>query len=144
MKDLQITSDPAVEQVFDQYPVHVRPKMEGLRILVRETAREMEGVGQLEETLRWGEPSFITKKGSTLRMDWKAKQPDRYALYFKCTSKLVPSFRMAYQDIFTFEGTRAIVFQLDDKVPKEELKQCIRAALAYHKVKHLPLLGLGL
>ncbi|GGF22527.1 DUF1801 domain-containing protein [Echinicola rosea] len=143
MKDLQLVTDPAVEQVYSKYPDHVKPKMVELRMLVRETAREMENVGKLEETLRWGEPSFITKVGSTLRMDWKAKQPDQYALYFKCTSKLVPSFKMAYQDVFMFEGTRAIVFQMDDSIPKVTLKKCIGAALTYHKVKHLPLLGLG-
>ena len=143
MQALQISTDPGVVQVFDQYSQAVKPKMEALRALVRETAEELDGIGALEETLRWGEPSFITKKGSTLRMDWKQKQPDQYALYFKCTSKLVPSFKMAYPGVFTFEGTRAMVFSLEEALPKETLKKCIAAALTYHKVKHLPMLGLS-
>ena len=74
-------------------------------------------------------------------MDWKEKKPDQVALYFKCTSKLVPTFKELYKDTFAFEDNRAIVFKLDDKLPEAELKQCISMALKYHKLKHLPLLG---
>ena len=41
---------------------------------------------ELEETLKWGEPSYLVKKGSTIRMDWKSKAPNQYAMYFKCTN----------------------------------------------------------
>ncbi len=47
-----------------------------LRHLVLETASETEGVNKLEETLKWGEPSYLTKNGSTIRMDWKKSKPD--------------------------------------------------------------------
>jgi hypothetical protein len=82
------------------------------------------------------------KKGSTIRIDWKKNKPDQYAVFFKCTSKLVPTFREVYHDLFKYEGNRAIIFQLDDKIPEAELKKCISVGLTYHKVKHLPLLGL--
>lgn len=115
--------------------------MEKLRELVLEAASEVDSLENLEETLKWGEPSYLTKHGSTVRMDWKEKKPDQYAMYFKCTSKLVPTFKELYQDTFTFEGDRAIIFKLDEKIPKNELKHCIKLALNYHKVKHLLLLG---
>lgn len=142
MKALHIQANPEVEVVFSNYPDFVKAKMEALRQLVLEVAEEVEQITTLEETLKWGEPSYLAKKGSTLRMDWKSKTPNQYALYFKCTSQLVPSFRTVFKDLFTFEKNRAIVFQLDDKLPQAELKQCIRATLTYHSVKHLPLLGL--
>ncbi len=138
---MTITTDPAVEAVFDKYPPAILPKLSKLRDLVREVAAEAKMITALEETLKWGEPSFLTKKGSTVRMDWKPKTPDQYAMYFKCTSKLVPTFKQLYGDLFTFEGNRAIVFQLDEEVPETALKQCISLALNYHRVKHLPLLG---
>lgn len=140
---MEILTNPDVEVVFDRYPDHVRDKILTLRTMIRETASELAKVSHLEETLRWGEPSFITKKGSTIRIDWKEKTPDQYAIYFKCTSRLVDTFRMTYTDLFRFEGSRAIVFQLEEQVPKTELKQCIKAALTYHQVKHLPSLGIS-
>ena len=60
---------------FDQYPDKVRIKMLALRKLVIDTSLETEGINKLEETFKWGEPCYITKKGITLRMDWKPKNP---------------------------------------------------------------------
>lgn len=142
MTNLQIHTNPEVELVFTNYPDLVRTKMFALRELVIETAREIEELAKLEETLKWGEPSYLTKNGSTLRMDWKSKNPNQYAMYFKCTSRLVETFKLIFKDKFTYEGKRAIVFKIEDKIPKEDLKQCIKAALTYHKVKHLPTLGI--
>ncbi|MEL6868093.1 MAG: DUF1801 domain-containing protein [Bacteroidota bacterium] len=142
MKQLQVNSDPKVKAVFDQYPAVARKKMNQLRTLVLETARELAEVETLEETLKWGEPSYISRHGSTLRMDWKAKKPNQYAMYFSCSSQLVPTFRLLYPQLFEYEGKRAIVFSMDAEVPHLELKRCIAAALMYHKVKQLPMLGM--
>ncbi len=138
---MELTTDSRVNEVFKNYPKAVKSKMLHLRDLVLSTASETDGVEKLEETLKWGEPSYVTKSGSTLRMDWKEKNPEQYAVYFKCTSKLVPTFKTVYKDKFKFEKNRAIVFNLNEMIPEDELKQCIAMALTYHKIKHLPLLG---
>lgn len=142
MGKLKVTTNPAVDEVFARYPDVVRRKMQYLRKLVIETAKETPDITALEETLKWGEPSFVTKTGSTLRMDWKEKTPDQYALYFQCTSRLVETFRLVFKDTFQYEGKRAIVFQLEQKIPVAGLKKCIRATLLYHNVKHLITLGI--
>lgn len=142
MSRLEIKTNPKVEEMFANYPDFVRDKMQYLRELVIETAEETEGVTKLEETLKWGEPSFVTKNGSTLRMDWKEKTPDQYAMYFQCTSRLVDTFRMVYHHKFKYEGNRSIVFHINQKIPVLELKECIKAALTYHKIKHLITLGI--
>ncbi len=142
MGNLKLITSPKVDAVFANYPEYVRNKMQSLRELVIETAEETEGVHKLEETLKWGEPSFVTKDGSTLRMDWKEQTPDQYAMYFHCTSRLVDTFRLVFNHKFQYEGKRAIVFQLNQKIPKAELKECIKAALTYHKVKELITLGI--
>ena len=142
MKNLQIKTNPEVEMVFNKYPDSIRKKMLDLRALIIATATEIHDITSLEETLRWGEPSYLTKYGSTIRMDWKPKNPDQYAMYFQCTSRLVPTFKIFFKNTFEFEGKRAIIFQIEDKVPKEELQYCIKAALMYHKVKNQPTLGL--
>ncbi|NNK11094.1 MAG: DUF1801 domain-containing protein [Flavobacteriaceae bacterium] len=142
MNNLKVKTNPEVELVFANYPEKVRERLSGLRELIIETAGELDGVSTLEETLKWGEPSYITKQGSTLRIDWKSKAPDQYAMYFKCTSRLVETFRIVFKDKFDFEGNRAIVFQMDEQIPRSELKECIKTTLTYHKVKKLPSLGL--
>ena len=132
--------NPAVARVFSGYPQSIRWKMMRVRQLVLDTASETEGVNALEETLKWGEPSYLTTGGSTLRIDWKAKAPDQYAMYFNCNTSLV-TFKGLYGDLFTFEGNRAIVFAENDELPVDELKHCVSLALTYHRVKRLPLLG---
>ncbi len=140
MEKIQLNTNARVEKVFASYPDFVRDKMQYLRKLVIDTAEETEGIKILEETLKWGEPSFVTKDGSTLRMDWKENTPNQYAMYFQCTSRLVDTFRLVFDQKFQYEGKRAIIFQLDQEIPEKELKECIKASLRYHKVKgHLTL-----
>ncbi|BFP42104.1 DUF1801 domain-containing protein [Flavobacteriaceae bacterium GF1] len=137
-----LKTNAKVQEVFNNYPERVRGKMENLRMLILDTARNTKGIMELEETLRWGEPSYVAKNGSTLRIDWKSRSPDQYAMYFQCTSRLIDTFRLVFGNTFQYEGKRAIVFRLDQKIPVEELKGCIRAALKYHEVKHLMTLGI--
>ena len=66
------------------------------RQLVLETASETEGVDTLEETLKLGQPSYLTKGGSTLRTDWKVKAPEQYAIYSYCNTSLVATFKEVY------------------------------------------------
>ena len=142
MKDLYIKTNPEVELVFDNYHETVRNKMLALRNLIIETAKETDQIKNIEETLKWGEPSYLTKNGSTIRIDWKPKSPDQYAMYFQCTSRLVETFKIIFKNTFDFEGKRAIIFPIGNEIPATELKHCIKAALTYHKVKHLPTLGI--
>ena len=142
MNNLVINTDPSFEARMNAYPAPIKKRMARLRQLVLEVAEELESVHELHETTKWEEPSFVTKKGSTLRMDWKEKTPDQYAVYFKCTSKLVESFKKVYGDTFKYEKNRAILFGVEEKIPARELKACIGATLQYHLVKTNPLLGL--
>ena len=137
-----LTTHPNVQSVFTSYPTHIRPKLEFLRSLIIEEAKSVGTIAHLEETLKWGEPSYLTKKGSTIRIDFKEKTPGQYAMYFKCTSKLIPTFKEVFGDTFSYEKNRAIIFKLDEEIPRDELRTCIRLALTYHTKKHLPFLGL--
>jgi hypothetical protein len=131
-----------IKMVLKDYPTQARKKITELRELIFEAAAETNDVGPIEETLKWGEPSYIAKYGSTIRVDWKEKAPDAVSIYFKCTSLLVPIFKKIFKDDFKYEKNRAIYFKLDEKLPKRKLKKCITAALLYHKVKNEPNLGI--
>jgi hypothetical protein len=111
-----------------------------LREMIFETAVSLEGVGEIEETLKWGEPSYLTpetKSGSTIRIAWKEAQGEQYSMFFKCTANLVPAFKERFPEAFNFGGDRRIDFDLDDEVPVTALKQCIGLALTYHRNKKL-------
>ncbi len=141
MGKLSINQDPRILVKFESYPKYVRDKLNQLRNLIIETASELDSVAEIEETLKWGELSYIAKKGSTIRIDWKPKSPQQYALYFNCNSRLVETYRAVYGDLFTYQKNRAIVFQIDDYIPAKELKECLAMALQYHEVKNKVYLG---
>ncbi|MBW2565203.1 MAG: DUF1801 domain-containing protein [Deltaproteobacteria bacterium] len=133
-------NNPEVAAVFKSYPKKIRAKLMFLRQLILEIASVTEGVGELEETLKWGEPSYLTpktKSGSTIRIDWKKTQEEQYAMYFKCTANLVIAFKERYPTEFKYGGNRSIIFKIDDEIPVKELKSCISLALTYHLNKKL-------
>jgi hypothetical protein len=132
--------DSKVGNVFKAYPPPVRKNVLQIRADLLATAAEYD-LGEVEETLKWGEPSYLVKKGSTVRIAWTPKKPDSYGVYFNCQTTLVETFKEVYADVFTFDGNRAIVFNLADSIPTQELKHCLSVALRYHQLKHLPLLG---
>jgi len=126
-----------VAKTFESYPSHMRNKLLALRELIYQIAAETEGVGTIEETLKWGEPAYLTsnKSGSTIRLAWKKSTPTQYALYFHCQTNLIETFRTLFPSEFKFEGNRAIVFDEADIVPTDSVSFCIAAALTYHRRK---------
>ena len=142
MIHLSTIENTKVKEVFEQFPKYIQSRLLTLRQLILDTAIETEGVDHVDETLKWGEPSYITKKGSTIRIGWKQSSPFQYVMYFNCNTMLVDTFKEVYRDLFNYEGNRAIVFAENDEIPIAELKQCITLALTYHTRKHLPMLGL--
>lgn len=133
--------NPDVLAKINGYPEDIQAKLFRLRELIVETGREIEGLEVIEETLKWGEASYLSTHGSTIRMDWKSTSPDQYALYFHCQTKLIETFKELHGNKFQFDGNRAIVFQRNEEIAENELKHCLSLALNYHKVKNLDLLG---
>lgn len=129
-------ANAAVGAVFAAYPLPVRRPLLALRTLIFDTAAVTPGVGELEETLKWGEPAYLTphsRSGSTVRLGWSAKRPDTCAMYFNCQTDLVDTFRTLFAQDLRFEGNRALVFRVGEPLPPEDvLTFCVAAALTYH------------
>lgn len=131
-------SNPAVARVFEAYPEGVRDRMLELRDLLFEVAVGLPEVGPIEETLKWGEPAYLTSvtgSGSTVRMDWKAKAPEVCGLYFNCNTSLVETFRSLFGEALVFEGNRAVLVPVDGTFERDAVAACFTAALTYHKRK---------
>lgn len=127
-----------VAKTFESYPPGIRKKLMALRTLILDVAAKTAGVGALEESLKWGEPAFITtdsKSGSTIRIAWRKARPTQYAMYFNCQTTLVDSFKTMFPTAFKFEGNRALVFDESDDLPVEALRICVEMALTYHAKK---------
>ncbi len=134
-------SNPEVAAVYKSLAPVKRKKLLALRGLIFDVAGDATEIGAVEESLKWGEPSYTAVKGSAVRIAWRSKTPDSYALYFNCQTSLVETFRELYSEQLRFEGKRAIVFLDDDVVPVEAVKHCVLLALDYHRRKKQPMLG---
>jgi hypothetical protein len=132
--------NPTVKEKFNNYPTHVFTALNTIRELIYSTAKQ-DGISELTETLKWGEPSYVSNIGSTIRFDWKTKAPDQYCIYFNCKTTLIETFKEVYDDIFKYDGNRALIFSLEEDVPTQALIHCLSMSLRYKKIKHLPLLG---
>ena len=122
---------------FSSYPNRVRTGLLALRRLILDTARATDGVGPLEETLKWGQVSYLTtmsKSGSTIRIDRVKSEPDRYALYFHCQTDLVETFRELYPEL-VYGGNRCILLDAAEELPIDALRHCVALALTYHVTK---------
>lgn len=131
-KDIE---NPEVAALFESYPKEIKAKLLSLRRLIFHVASRTSGVGELEETLKWGQPSYLTtqtQSGSLLRIDQIKSQEGKYAMFFHCQTTLVDTFREMYRDQFEFGGNRSIIFNVKDDVPVKELSHCISMALTYH------------
>ncbi|MDH2385759.1 DUF1801 domain-containing protein [Bradyrhizobium sp. CER78] len=129
-----------VDALFDAYPARVKAKLLALRRLIFDTAKVTKGVGTLEETLKWGQPSYLTPEtgsGTTVRIDQVKPAADQVAVYFHCQTNLVETFRELYPEL-SYSGNRAILLDVGDKLPEAALRHCVALALTYHLNKRKP------
>ncbi|MCP5373067.1 MAG: DUF1801 domain-containing protein [Hyphomicrobiales bacterium] len=128
---------PEVEAVVGAYPPAARRRFEELRRLVYQVA-EREGAGPLTETLKWGEPAYLTaasKAGTTVRLAWKAKEPAVIGAYVNCNTTLVETWRRMFDGTLAFAGNRAVLLDLAGPLPDRPLAICLAQALTYHRDK---------
>lgn len=122
-----------VALALSRYPAPVRARLLEIREVIFAIASETETVGGLTETLKWGEPAYLTeasRSGTTIRLGTtRAVDP---TVLFNCKTTLVETFRTHFAESFAFEGNRALVVPVDRTVPHEALRLCLHMALTYH------------
>ena len=125
--------DPAVQAAFDAYGPQERDALMSLRALIFEVANATPGVGSVQETLKWGQPAYLTpqtKSGTTIRLG--APKSGGVALYTHCQTSVISDFRSLFPARFSFDGNRAVVFPDGHLPPLEQLEPLVRMALTYH------------
>jgi hypothetical protein len=127
---------PQVRAVFDGFPAPVRRRLLEIRSLIFETAGKLDGVGPLTETLKWGEPAYLTNatgSGTTIRLGWLKSAEKECAVLLNCRTTLVETFRTRFPDAFSYEKNRAILLSASGSLPSAPLAICLSMALTYHR-----------
>jgi hypothetical protein len=125
-----------VATAFAAFPGRVRARLLEVRDLVFETAADIEGVGPLTETLKWGEPAYLTeatRSGTTIRLSRFRSSERECAVMFNCRTTLVDDFRERFPGVFAYEKNRAILLDARAMLPKAPLSACVGMALTYHR-----------
>lgn len=126
---------PDVAKAFGAMPARAREGLLALRSAIFGVAAEHPAVGRIEETLKWGQPAYLTpetKSGSTIRLGVPKSAGHDYALFVHCQTDLTRRFDETYPGVFTYEGTRALLFRAQDAPDAQALRHCIGMALTYH------------
>ncbi|MHA7899467.1 MAG: DUF1801 domain-containing protein [Henriciella sp.] len=130
----------AVADALAACPSAGRSHVWAIRDLIYHTAGKTTGVGEIEETLKWGEPAYLThrpKSGTTIRLGWTA-DGTRARLFVPCQTTLIETWRERYGDTLTLVGDREVSLPTDQPLPRAELQHCIAMALTYHSRKTAP------
>jgi hypothetical protein len=124
-----------VRQATADYPTQAKACFASIREMIFDEADRL-GAGPLEETLKWGEPSYLTsqtKSGSTIRMAWKANDPENCNIYLNCNTDLVDRFRTEFPTVFKTTGNRCIHIPLGEDIAELPLRAALAMALTYHR-----------
>jgi Domain of unknown function (DU1801) len=125
-----------VAAAFSAFPAGVRARLLEVRELIFETAAAIEGVGPISETLKWGEPAYLTQatgSGTTVRLGRSRSLERKCAVLFNCRTTLVDDFRSQFPDVFAYEKNRAILLDPSKPLPEAALSTCLGMALTYHR-----------
>ena len=128
-------ADAGVKARFDGYAAAQRKQLLALREAVFAAAEDTPGVGRIEETLEWGQPSYLTpetKSGTTVRID--AHSTGGAAIYVNCQTDLVETFKTHYPTL-NYEGVRAVVLPPGTSVPEAAIRHILALTLTYHARK---------
>lgn len=129
-------TDPAVQAAFDAFEPSARRGLLILRDLIFEIAEDDDAIGRLEETLKWGQPAYLTsttQSGTTIRLG--VPKSGGFAIYTHCQTSVISDFRALSTKGLAFDGNRAVIFDGADNIPRDAVALLIRSALTYHLSK---------
>jgi hypothetical protein len=127
---------PEVAVAFEAFSAPVRSRLLEVRRLIFETAKATAEVGPLTETLKWGEPAYLTLasgSGSTIRLGSLRSPKEKCAVLFNCRTTLVETFQAHFPEAFSYQGNRAILLEPLGRLPAPPLTICLAMALTYHR-----------
>lgn len=123
-----------VAQVYEGYPAEYRGRLQELRSTLFTTCQKLYGTGQLQESLKWGEPAYRPLPphgGTTVRLHWKPKYGAQVGVFVPCQTTLVADMRALYGDLLSFEGNRCLWLPGTGPYPEEAVAHFFAEAFRY-------------
>jgi hypothetical protein len=124
-----------VAAAFARLPPEVQAPLMRLRELIFELAEALE-VGPLTETLKWGEPAYLTdvsRAGTTIRLGCHRDHPGHYAAFFHCQTRVVSEIRAQQGETFSYQGKRGVFAAVDQPLDADAWRACFALALTYKR-----------
>ena len=124
-----------VKRAFDAFSQEVNAQLLNIRAMIFDVAAGNPSIGAIQETLKWGQPSYLThapKSGTTIRLGVD-KATDNPTIFVHCQTNLLARYRTFYPDTFDFSSNRALIIKSPVEDVEAELRHSIGLALTYHE-----------
>lgn len=124
-----------VELAYNRFSKPIRTRLLRIRELIYDVAGNDQNIGEITETLKWGEPSYLTqasKSGTTIRLSQVKDRPNYCGIYVHCQTSLIEEFRNAFGTEFEFSGNRAVLIAANSDMNNDLVKMFLKNALTYH------------
>lgn len=117
-----------IQALYPKYSALEKQKLTEMQNLIHKVADESDI--EISEGVKWGQLSFATPNETPIRID---KFSDtQIALFVHCQTHLIETWRSLFSDRLHFSKNRAIIIDLNEPLPEEQLKICIDQAFNYH------------
>ncbi len=130
----QAFENPAVKAAFDAFADENKENLLAMREMIFDVAAQTFGVGPLHETLKWGQPAYLTpetKSGTTIRLG--QTKAGGAAVLTHCQTTVVSDFRALFAQDFQYDGGRALHLSAGTDPSDLRLREFVRMALTYHQ-----------
>lgn len=121
---------PEIQAAFDKFSPDERKKLLVVRRLIFECAAAI-GANPVAESLRWGQPSYLVKNGSSLRLG--IGKTGQAAIFAHCQSSIISNFATVFGADFQLDGTRAVYLDQVEQGVLEKLRFLILHGLQYKR-----------
>ena len=123
-----------VADAFSRFNPAEHATLLAVRGLIHELATETPGVGTLEESLKWGSPSYVTvspRTGTPIRLDRHNSDENTVGVYVHCQSRVMEQFKVVHPSSPRTLGARALLLHTDKALPLAALSDFLLIALTY-------------
>lgn len=126
-----------VHAYFIKQSKQVKEAMLYLRNLIYSVSRHSDLIGEIEETLKWGEPSYINglpRTGTTLRLAPTGNSEHELGLFVHCQTSLIDSFKEMHPTL-DYQGNRCLLLDINNLPDQTIIEHFVFLAMTYHYQK---------